>query len=241
MTDLSQGLPMAFYRVIYRKPGLIPSISSRLILRLVLSSVLTDTVVIAAGAKYSAVMIPVMLVILFVVQLIYLRTSRQMRYLDLEAKTPLYTRITETADGLEHIRSFGWETKVFEKTLVLLDQSQKPFYYLLSIQRWLVLVLDLNVTAIGTMLVFIAVMWPTTASQPSLGLALIGTLGYSHAVTYLTNQWTTLETSLGAVARLRTFVKYTPTERDASDAIEQAPDFPRQGNVQFSNISARYR
>ncbi|UNI13846.1 hypothetical protein JDV02_000545 [Purpureocillium takamizusanense] len=42
------------------------------------------------------------------VQKYYLWTSRQMRFLDLEMKTLLYTHFTETLAGLGTIRAFGW-------------------------------------------------------------------------------------------------------------------------------------
>jgi ATP-binding cassette subfamily C (CFTR/MRP) protein 1 len=43
-----------------------------------------------------------------VLQKYYLRTSRQMRLLDLEAKSPLYSHFLESLTGLVEIRAFGW-------------------------------------------------------------------------------------------------------------------------------------
>ena len=43
-----------------------------------------------------------------VLQKYYLRTSRQMRLLDLEAKSPLYSHFIESLAGLVEIRAFGW-------------------------------------------------------------------------------------------------------------------------------------
>jgi len=84
-----------------------------------------------------------------VLQKFYLRTSRQMRLLDLEAKSPLYSHFIETLSGLTTIRAFGW-TEIFrEQNLALLDTSQKPYYLLFCIQRWLGLVHDLLVTALA--------------------------------------------------------------------------------------------
>lgn len=76
----------------------------------------------------------------------YLRTSRQMRLLDLEAKSPLYTHLTETLDG---IRTIQMEVTVVSPNLALIDLSQRPFYLLLCLQNWLNLVLDISVTCFG--------------------------------------------------------------------------------------------
>lgn len=51
--------------------------------------VLGMAAVIATASPYVAVMYPVLVLVLWVLQRFYLRTSRQMRLLDLEAKSPL--------------------------------------------------------------------------------------------------------------------------------------------------------
>lgn len=107
-----------------------------------------------------------------VIQKYYLRTSRQIRILDLEAKSPLYSHFIESLSGLVTIRAFGWsETfqvvgfgrlKTFadfvqERSLMLLDISQKPYYLLFCIQRWLALVLDLLVMVLAVILMSLVV------------------------------------------------------------------------------------
>ena len=207
----------------------------------VVSLVLTDTGVVVAGAQYAGVMIPIIFALLCVVQFFYLRTSRQMRHLDLEAKTPLFALLSETITGLEHIRCFGWEQRVLDNSLRLLDASQKPYYYLLSLQRWLGLVLDSCVTAVGGVIVAIAVNWPKTTSQSSLGLSLLGIFAYSIALMALVERWTSLETSLGAVARLRSFIQDTPQEVENLEAEEQPNSWPQSGHIEFKNVYSKYR
>ncbi|EHK99656.1 putative Metal resistance protein YCF1 [Glarea lozoyensis 74030] len=65
----------------------------------------------------------------------YLRTSRQLRLLDLEAKSPLYTQFMESLSGLATIRAFGWRNALEKHNSEMLDQSQKPFYLLFAVQR----------------------------------------------------------------------------------------------------------
>ena len=73
---------------------------------------IAEAALISSGAGLVAVTIPPTVVILYVLQKFYLRTSRQLRFLDLEAKAPLYTQFTETLDGLHTIRAFGWEGEI---------------------------------------------------------------------------------------------------------------------------------
>lgn len=76
-----------------------------------------------------------------------------MRHLDLEMKSPLYRHFTETLTGVVTIRAFGWRTQFLPENHKLLDDSQKPYYLLFCIQRWLAVVMDLFVAGIATVLV----------------------------------------------------------------------------------------
>ena len=120
-----------------------------------------------------AAFIPFLFAILSVLQSFYLRTSRKIRILDLEAKAPLFATISETAAGVEHIRAYGWQGPLLAQTYEMLDQSQKSFYYMYAIQRWLVIILNAIATAIVGGLVSNALLVVNASLQGGLGLALM--------------------------------------------------------------------
>ena len=144
-------------------------------------------------------------------QLYYLRSSKQMRLLDLESKTPLYTLLTEMSDGLQHIRAFGWESVYFAKGLANLDHSQKPFYCMFCIQRWLILVVGLCVVVISATLVSFALTFSVT-TQSSLGLSMLIAMKVSTVFADVIEFCVDLETSLGSVSRLASFIGETASE-----------------------------
>ncbi|TQS33708.1 hypothetical protein Golomagni_05936, partial [Golovinomyces magnicellulatus] len=95
-----------------------------------------ETALIASGSSFMALTIPALVMVVYVLQDIYLRTSKQLRLLDLEARAPLYSHFRETLDGLATIRAFGWQSQCKIRCEELLDDSQKPHYMLLSAQAW---------------------------------------------------------------------------------------------------------
>lgn len=117
-----------------------------------------------------ATVIPVVLLVLYVVQNVYLKTSRQLRFLDLEAKSPLYSHLLETLNGLTTIRAFGWQRYEVEQNVDLLDRSQRPYYMLSCVQRWLALVMDLLVAGIAVVLMALAVNLRGVTSGGLLGV-----------------------------------------------------------------------
>ncbi|KAF2197592.1 ABC transporter-like protein [Delitschia confertaspora ATCC 74209] len=202
---------------------------------------LSEVVLICLGAKYIAAIIPLGLIFAYCVQKFYLLTSRQLRYLEIEAKAPLYAAFIDTIQTLETIRAFGWQTSLRAQFFDLLDMSQRPYYLLYCIQRWLNVVLDLFVAALAVILVTFSVELRDSATAGAVGVALVNVLAFNENIAGLIVAWTNLETSLGAIARLRQFEKDTPTE-----LLEGAKDqsigrtWPSGGAIEFTNVTAAY-
>lgn len=197
---------------------------------------------ILSGAKYLAAALPIAMIFLYTLQKFYLRTSRQLRILDLHAKAPLYTQLLEMIDGLATIRGFRWQGVTTQETYRLLDRSQRPHYLLLSIQRWLNLVLDLFVTVSAFFLVLFGVL--SSSSTPgSMAVAMYSVLGFSETLAGVISSWTELETSLGAITRVKKYVRSTPQEAQPDENKSPhngAALWPSQGKLQFSNVHASY-
>jgi ATP-binding cassette, subfamily C (CFTR/MRP), member 1 len=122
----------------------------------------------AAASLWIALSFPGVIFIFYAVQKYYLRTSRQLRFMDLEAKSPLYTQFIESLGGLATIRAFGWENDSQVHNNELLDSSQQPFYLLFMIQRWLTLVLDLVAMGLALIVVGLAFKIRATVSAGRL-------------------------------------------------------------------------
>jgi ABC-type multidrug transport system fused ATPase/permease subunit len=159
--------------------------------------------------------------------------------LDLEAKTPLYQHFTETLEGVATVRAFGWQQPFDRIALNRLDDSQKPYFLLYCIQRWLALVLGLLVAAIAVVLVALALCVPSKSSPGSLGVALTSILAFNQALTMLVSSWTNAETSLGSVARTESFERNTPIETAPEHPLEPGSDWP-DGNVEVSDMGFTY-
>ncbi|KAJ5222196.1 ABC transporter integral membrane type 1 [Penicillium citrinum] len=106
----------------------------------------------APFAKYLGIAIPFMGIFVYVAQKFYLRTSRQMRRLDIEAKAPLYTHFLELVSGAATVRAFRWHEAFNAKLFFMLNISQRPVYILYCIQQCLGFFLDLLVAVLAVIL-----------------------------------------------------------------------------------------
>lgn len=208
---------------------------------------------------YIGVTIPFLIVILWMIQRFYLRTSRQLRLLEsvsvksstsvpnvltnsrIESKAPLFSHFIESLTGLVTIRAFGWTSAYLNKTMDLINATQKPYYLLLCIQRWLVCVLDLVVAGLTILIVGLAAGLRTSIEPGLLGVSLVMLMSLGDSLALLVQCWTQLETSLGAVSRIKRFEEDTPGELLPTESTEPGDDWPRNGGIVFRDVSLSYK
>ncbi|KAF4624451.1 hypothetical protein G7Y89_g13720 [Cudoniella acicularis] len=201
---------------------------------------LAQMALIATGSSYMAITCPFLIFVLYLLQNFYLRTSRQMRFLDLECNSPLYTHFAETLEGLSTIRSFGWQRQFTATNLEHLDISQRPYYLLFCIQRWFNLFLLLIVGVIVIVVVALATSLVDSTSPGRIGVALSSVVGFNSTLGSMMLFWIQLETSLGAIARLKGFEEGTGPEDKEAESFVPSQDWPSQGAIEFAGVSASY-
>ncbi|KAM5348158.1 hypothetical protein ACJ41O_007982 [Fusarium nematophilum] len=194
----------------------------------------------AASTPYIAASFPLLGALYFYLQRGYLRTSRQLRLLDLEEKAPLYTQFLETLSGLATLRAFGWCPAAIQANHALVDRSQRPFYLLIIVQRWLVLVLDLITAALALLLVGLAVRLRDEVDVGLTGVSLVQLISLSETVNMLIQFWTSIETSIGAVARIKQFAEETAEENLPGETQEPPAQWPDRGGIQIKDLTASY-
>ncbi|EHK21095.1 uncharacterized protein TRIVIDRAFT_192417 [Trichoderma virens Gv29-8] len=195
-------------------------------------------IVIATAAPYLAIGFPFLFAALYIVQRFYLKTSRQMRLLDLEAKSPLYTHFLDTTKGIATVRAFGWTTYDIDHNDNLLDSAQRPAYLLAMIQQWLRVVMQLVVAGLALLLVSLATQLGSNVGLA--GTSLVSLLSFGSSLSELVQNYTDLETCIGAVSRLKTFSASVTPEDRATDDLEPPESWPTSGAVELTHVSASY-
>lgn len=198
---------------------------------------LAQCITLVIGSHFSGFAIPVLLVVVYCVQSVYLRTSYQLRLLDLESKAPIVSLFVRSIEGLATLRSFGWMEHIQMQSRRHIVDSQAPFYLLATAQTMLSLVLDLVTAALAITIISIS----TTMHEPRIGLALFSIVGLGASTKGLIAQWTELETALGAMRRITDFAENTPREVLASSSASLPQDWPNQGGIEFCDISLTYK
>ena len=148
------------------------------------------------------------------------------------------THFLDTIKGVATLRAFDWTESLISVNNTLLDTSQRPAYLLSMIQRCLAFVLDMVVAVIALLVVTLTTQLRLGTGFTGASLVSIMTLGKTLA--HLVQMYTLLETSIGAVSRLKTFSEETLPEDLPGEDTHPSLTWPEKGRIQVKNISASY-
>ncbi|CEJ87424.1 hypothetical protein VHEMI04411 [[Torrubiella] hemipterigena] len=204
------------------------------------SRLISQLVLLSITQIYVAVGTPFLFFTLYLLQKLYLRTSRQIRYMDIELRAKVLSSFLETLEGVSHIRALGWQSQYVRQNIRDLDISQRPHYMMLSVQQWLSLVLDMLVAGLSVLIVGLAVVFRASTSGGQIGIALNIVLTISTTLTRLLQSWTQLETSLGAVFRIKLLEATLKPENKENECIEPPAQWPATGTIELQDVVASY-
>ncbi|XWW95783.1 hypothetical protein V2A60_003750 [Cordyceps javanica] len=183
--------------------------------------------------------VPLCALVIYFVQRVYLRTSRQLRVLDLEAKASLYSCFHETIDGLPTIRAFGWQRAVEQRNINAIDLSMRPVFLMRCLNRWLLIVLELIVNAVAVAIVAFAVLGGSGRGT-RVGVALNLVILTNSTLVSLVLGFTDLEVSLGAISRLKSVEEMTPQEDLSGEALIPDKSWPARGELVLKDLATGY-
>jgi ATP-binding cassette subfamily C (CFTR/MRP) protein 1 len=180
-------------------------------------------------------------VIFFLVQKVYVATSRQLKRLESNSRSPIYSHFGETLAGSSTIRAFNMEQTFITETENKIDLNQICYYPSIMANRWQQIVNDI----IGNVIIFsVAVFAMTSDSVGSgeAGLIITYALQMTAILNYLVRFSSEVQTNIVAVERIK---EYSDLPQEASwksnDGEKPSNDWPQSGAVNFNQYAMRYR
>uniref|UniRef100_A0A674ELT9 Multidrug resistance-associated protein 4 n=1 Tax=Salmo trutta TaxID=8032 RepID=A0A674ELT9_SALTR len=198
-------------------------------------------VVVVAASVMPWILIPVvpLLIIFLFLRRYFLQTSRDVKRLESTTRSPVFSHLSSSLQGLWTIRAFRAEER-FQNTFdAHQDLHSESWFLFLVTSRWFALRLDGICAAFVTVTAFGCLFLRDGLEAGAVGLVL------SYAVTLLGNfQWTIrqsaeMENMMTSVERV---VEYTELESEAPWETQKRPppEWPSQGLITFDRVSFSY-
>ncbi|KAJ7303772.1 hypothetical protein DFH08DRAFT_793782 [Mycena albidolilacea] len=146
----------------------------------------------------------------------YLNTGRDLRRLESNTRSPIFSDFGELLTGIVTVRAFSAEKSFMDSLHSRIDETSKYWYATWMTSRWLLVNFDL----LGTISVFITALFAITFLHDDAGLAglaITSALTFSESVYWACRFWTGLELDLNSVERI---IEYTDLPQEPPAIIE---------------------
>uniref|UniRef100_M4BJZ7 Uncharacterized protein n=1 Tax=Hyaloperonospora arabidopsidis (strain Emoy2) TaxID=559515 RepID=M4BJZ7_HYAAE len=196
---------------------------------------------------FMVILLPLM-VGYYVSQRYFITSSRELQRLDSISRSPVFSLLAETLDGLPTIRAYRAETQFCRKNEELIDRNQRAYFLNFAVNCWLALRLEFAGTLISAFAALCAVL--VHSSDPEHGAEFAGLAGVS--LTYAFNVTQSLNWSVRMLSQLQTQMvsverikNYTMMDMEAEltsvGKLPPAQEWPSTGAIEFRDVDLRYR
>ncbi|TKY87161.1 hypothetical protein EX895_003838 [Sporisorium graminicola] len=212
-------------------------------------SLLGSIITMVIPAPYLAVLAVGLIAASVAMQRLYMPSSRQLRRLEMAAKSPLYSLFSETSSpsGLATVRGLKREAALLDLNTRSLDLSQTPYYHLFVVRRWLQTWLLSLTTIINVVLVLLVVVLRHSSKAGLLGVALVQATSIGLMLNLTIISYTEVEIAGVALERMREFTDLEPEERAATatkkegeEDSEAASEPAIRGDIEFDQVTVSY-
>lgn len=195
------------------------------------------------GMEASVIMLALLPVLIFyyIIQRLYIATSRQLKRIESTTRSPIYNHFAETVHGSAIIRAFGVNDRFIEEYNRRLDINNSCFHSSFTASRWL----SIRLEFFGYTIVFFAATFAVLSKDwlsPGLaGLAISYSLNISTVVSMFIRCVTDLETNIVSIERIVEYSELQEEARYRGHSGHLDDRWPSRGEIRFDDYSTRYR
>ncbi|EGG24262.1 hypothetical protein DFA_06412 [Cavenderia fasciculata] len=204
-------------------------------------SIVASLVIISIITPFLLIPLGPIIVLYYLLQTYYRYSSRELQRLVSISRSPIFSQFTETLNGATTIRAYGRVQDSIRTNHYLLDENNKSYMMLQTMNQWLGLRLDV----LGNLIVFFAAFF-VTVSRDTITIASIGlSISYSLSITASLNRFTLqgadLETKMNSVERINHYISGPVEAPQVIESCRPESDWPQQGGIALDNVVMSYR
>ncbi|XP_068575379.1 ATP-binding cassette sub-family C member 4 [Cebidichthys violaceus] len=182
--------------------------------------------------------LPLLLVFLYL-RRYFLQTSRNIKRLESTTRSPVFSHLSSSLQGLWTIRAFGEEERFQKAFDAHQDLHSEAWFLFLVTSRWFAVRLDGMCSIFVTITTFGCLLLRDQLDAGSVGLALTYSVTLMGMFQWGVRQSAEVENMMTSVERV---VEYTELESEAPWETQKRPppDWPKKGLVKFDQVSFSY-
>ncbi|KAL9957089.1 hypothetical protein ACROYT_G038681 [Oculina patagonica] len=182
------------------------------------------------------VILPLIVFIMYIGRY-YLKSSRELKRLQSIYRSPVFSHISETLNGLDTIRTRGRQKDFLDQFFRYQDTHSQSFIMVVGCERWM----SVRLGVVSALFMGSVALAAVLVSQDAAfaGLALVYVIEIGNCTQYTVRKTSEVENLMTSVERVMT---YTKLDSEPGYKSERLPPehWPREGNIAFQDVSLTY-
>ncbi|XP_065902912.1 ATP-binding cassette sub-family C member 4-like isoform X2 [Dysidea avara] len=172
----------------------------------------------------------------------FLHASRGVQRLEALARSPLYSHISATIQGLTTIRAYKEQTRFMNKLHFYSDEHSKAWYTKLSAAQWFGIRLDMIGVVFVTLVMFCSIPLADSLDPALVGLSMAYAVDLTGLVQYTIRISAEVEDLLVSVERVMGYSKLESEAELMSIQKDKTPPlaWPENGAIKLDKLKFRY-
>ncbi|XP_022358423.1 multidrug resistance-associated protein 4 isoform X3 [Enhydra lutris kenyoni] len=178
-------------------------------------------------------------ILFFVLRWYFLETSRDVKRLESTTRSPVFSHLSSSLQGLWTIRAYKAEERFQELFDAHQDLHSEAWFLFLTTSRWFAVRLDAICAIFVIIIAFGSLILATTVDAGQVGLALSYALTLMGMFQWCVRQSAEVENMMISVERV---MEYTDLEKEAPWEYQNRPppNWPQDGTIVFDNVNFSY-
>ncbi|XP_076047153.1 ATP-binding cassette sub-family C member 5-like isoform X2 [Oratosquilla oratoria] len=185
----------------------------------------------------------VFLTVLFMfIRTIFRVGIRDFKRMENISRSPLYSHVNTTVNGLATIHAYGKQEMFTRKFMTLFDENSCSFYLFNCAMRWLAIRLDLLALSVTATTALMILILRGSVEASFAGLALAYAAQLSGIFQFTVRLSTETEARFTSVQRINNYIKGLLSEAPSIlESHRPEVSWPKRGRISFQNVYLRYR
>ncbi|ENN79278.1 hypothetical protein YQE_04278, partial [Dendroctonus ponderosae] len=180
-----------------------------------------------------------LLVLFYSFRCVYLETSRSVKRVEAITKSPLFSHMTASVQGLSTIRAFAAQKLLINEFDELQNRHSAAWFLFIASSRCFALWLDLICIFFIATATFSLIAVSKIIHGGDIGLVITQYIGLMGSLQWGMRQWSELENQMTSVERVLEYTKLeSEPERELTNPVPV--EWPKKGQVKFENVQLRY-
>ncbi|XP_028248988.1 multidrug resistance-associated protein 4-like [Parambassis ranga] len=198
-------------------------------------------VIVVAAIIIPWILIPIapLLVVFLILRCYFLQTSRDIKRLESTTRSPVFSHLSSSLQGLSTIRAFRSQQRFQQMFDEYQDLHSEAWFLFLTTSRWFAVRLDGICSVFVTITAFGCLYFRDGMEPGAVGLALSYAVTLTGMFQWGVRQSAEIENMMTSVERV---VEYAELESEAPWETDKQPpsDWPKSGSITFDRVNFSY-